>query len=278
MDFVRKIVAGIAAQTLRIARKDEAVQHEGIHREERALFDHPAIDLRVAIGDPALPVAPDAGEAVVVATTPNRIGIEQPEWRRIGSGGEGDVEIGLFCAQFSNQVDGGVTVAVELASLDHFVRIASPVELELVHAVFLDQVETSVAEVAIVFRPGKRESTFIGFKSLRAGGSETLLLWPVVAAPRRKPDAGSRAVAGCGLPNFCQAGWKARVEFPEGCWIVPAIVAKKAVEFHTALPRQLLAETLNHGHCVRLVVAVKVSQVVPGVVVQKGSIRVSAFD
>src|ERR1700681_2204206 len=98
MNFVRKIVAGIAAQTLRIARKDEAVQHEGIHREQRALFDHPAIDLRVAIGDPALAVAADAGEAVVVSTAPNRIGIEQPEWRRISSGSEVDVEIGLSSA------------------------------------------------------------------------------------------------------------------------------------------------------------------------------------
>src|ERR1700736_5611754 len=102
MNFVRKIVAGIAAQTLRIARKDEAVQHEGIHREQRALFDHPAIDLRVAIGDPALPVAPDAGEAVVVATTPNRIGIEQPEWRRIGSGGEVHIKVWSLFAQFAD--------------------------------------------------------------------------------------------------------------------------------------------------------------------------------
>src|SRR6202790_3374283 len=137
-------------------------------------------------------------------------------------------------------MDGGVKVAVELASRDHFVRIASPVELELVHAVFLDQVETSVSEIAIVFRPGKREPAFIGFKSLRAGGSQTLLLRLVVTAPRRKPDAGSRAVTDCGLRNFRQTVGKAGIEFPESRGIVPTIVEEKAVEFDCALFGELL--------------------------------------
>ena len=278
MNFVGKIVAGIAAQSLRIARKDEAVQHERIHREQRALFDHPAINLRVAIGDPALAVGADAGEAVVLAAAPDRIGIEQPEWRRISSGREVDVKVGLFRAQFADQMDGGVEVAVELASFDDLVRVAGAVELELVHAIFLDHVEARIAEVAIVFRPGQRESAFVGFESLRAGRSQTLLLRPVVAAPRRKPDAGRRAVTGRGLRHFRQAVGKTGIEFPESRGIVPAIVEEKAVELDAALLGQLLAETLHHGDRALLVVAVEISQVVPGVVMQKSSIRMSAFE
>src|ERR1700729_1766248 len=123
MNFVGKIVSGIVPQTLRVAREDETVQHQRIHGEQRTLFDHPAIDLRVAIGNPALAVGADASEAVVLAATPNRIGVEQPKWGRIRSSREVDVDVGLLRAQFSDEMDGRIEIAVELTSRDYLVCV-----------------------------------------------------------------------------------------------------------------------------------------------------------
>lgn len=148
--FVGKIVAGIDAQALGVSREDETVQHQRIQREERTLFDDPAIELGVTISDPALAIRADASETVVVASTPDRIGVEQPERRGIGSGCKVDVEIGLFRAQFSDEMNGGVEVAVKLAARNDLVGIAGAIEFELVDAVFLNQIETRVSKVAVI--------------------------------------------------------------------------------------------------------------------------------
>src|ERR1700733_7272634 len=152
MNFVGKVVARIAAQTLGVARENQAVQHERVHREQRTLFDHPAINLRVAIADPALAIGTHSGETVIVATTPNGIGIEKPKRRRISSSGEVHVEVWLFRAQFADQMDSGVKVAVELTSFDDLVCVARDVKLKLIHSVFLDHFYAGVAEITIVFR------------------------------------------------------------------------------------------------------------------------------
>src|SRR5579872_3429686 len=102
MHFIRKIVARIAAQALGVASEDHPVKHERVHWEQWTILNNLAIDLRVAIGDPALAIRTHAREAVVFATTPDRIGVEQPEWRRICSRREVDVEVRFLRAQFTD--------------------------------------------------------------------------------------------------------------------------------------------------------------------------------
>src|SRR5207302_5933673 len=103
-----------------------------IDGEQRPLEDDTAINLRVAIGDPALAIGTDAGEAVIFAAAPDRVGIEEPERRGKSSGGQVDVDVGLLQAQFADQMNGRVKVTVELTALDHLVGVACAIELELI--------------------------------------------------------------------------------------------------------------------------------------------------
>src|SRR6266536_3838666 len=147
MNFISKVVTRIIAQSLRIARKNQAVQHQRIHWKQWPLFDDPAIQLRVAISNPALAISTEACEAVIVAAAPDRIGIEQPERRGISSGGEIDVDVRLFRTQFADQMNCRIKVAVEVASGNDLVGIAGSIKFELVHPVFFDQVEAGIAEI-----------------------------------------------------------------------------------------------------------------------------------
>ncbi len=65
---------------------------------------------------------------------------------------------------------------------------------------------------------------------------------------------------------------------PQRGGVVPAIVEQEAIEFHATLRRELLAESVDDGERVLLVVAVEVSEVVPRVVVQECAIRMRAFE
>ena len=278
LDLVGEVVVRVVAQPLGITSIDEAVQHERVHRKERAVFDDMTIDIGIAISDPALAIPADAREAVIIAAAPDGIRVEQPEWRRVCSCCEVDIDVRPLPAQFADQMDRRVEVAVELAALDYFVGISRAVELELVHAVLVDHLEAGVAEVAIVFRSGEREATFVGFESLRPSRSEALLLWSVIATPGREPDAGRGAEFGRCLRHLRQPIRKSWIEVPQRRRIVPAIVEQEAVEFHAALLRKLLAESVDDRESTLFVVAVEVTQVVPRVVVQERSIGMRAFE
>ncbi len=80
-------------------REDQAVQHERIQRIERAVDDDMFVRVGVAIGDPALAIGADAEESVVFAAAPDRIGIQQPERRRIRAGGEIHIKIAAFASE-----------------------------------------------------------------------------------------------------------------------------------------------------------------------------------
>src|SRR5579872_1182484 len=95
-----------------------------------------------------------------------------------------------------------IEVAVELAALDDLVGVTGAVELELVHAIFLEHRNACVAKVAIVFWARQCETSFVGLESLRTGRGEALLFGPIIAAPRREPDAGRSADFGRGLRHL----------------------------------------------------------------------------
>ena len=80
--FILEVVIRGVVEALRLAREDDAVEHQRVEREQRAEADDAAVRVRVAIGDPSLAIAADAGERVVIAAAPDRIGRDQPERRR----------------------------------------------------------------------------------------------------------------------------------------------------------------------------------------------------
>ena len=174
-------------------------------------------------------------------------------------------------------MNGGIEVAIEFASLDHFICVACTVELELIHAILVDHLETSIAKVAVVFRTRQRKSTFVRLKSLCLRRRQPLLLRLVVTTPRREPDSGRCSVFGSHLRYIRQAGRKSWIELPQGRRIIPSIVKHKTVELHPPLFCQVLAKSVDRLQHALLVVAIEISQVVPRVVVQKSSVRVRAL-
>ena len=92
------------------------MQHHRVEREQRAEADDAAVGVGVAVGDPALAVAADAGELVVLAAAPDRVGGAQPERRRPGAGRQVDEQVGPDGAQVADQGDGRGEVAVERAA------------------------------------------------------------------------------------------------------------------------------------------------------------------
>src|ERR1035441_5321198 len=59
---------------------------------------------------------------------------------------------------------------------------------------------------------------------------------------------------------------------PQCVRIIPTVVKEKRVHFHAALLHQLFAKGTNHGKRGRLIVGVVEADVVPGVVMQEGTI------
>src|SRR5271165_1746955 len=138
MHFVAEVTAGIGGEMGRLLSVDDAVQHERIEREEPAAFDDFVVRVSVAVSDPALAVGPDSGKVGVVAATPDGVGIEEPEGRRIGSGGEIDEQVWLQPAEVADEVKRRVEVATERTSLDHLIDVSGAIELELIDAIFGD--------------------------------------------------------------------------------------------------------------------------------------------
>src|ERR1700722_6877225 len=106
---------------------------------------------------------------------------------------------------------------------------------------------------------------------------QALLFRFFVAAPGRKPDTRRGPVFFGSLRSLDESVRKARIELPQSGRIVPAIVEEKAVEFDAALPGQLLPESLNRTDGGLFVESLPGAQVVPGVVMQKRSIRMGAL-
>src|SRR5580692_3732431 len=105
----------------RLLRVDDAVQHERIEGKEPAALHDFVIGVGVAVGDPALAVGADSGKVGVVTAAPDGVGIEKPERRWVGSGGEIDEQVGLEAAKVADEMKRGVEVAAEGASLDDLI-------------------------------------------------------------------------------------------------------------------------------------------------------------
>src|SRR5256885_17259016 len=101
-------------------------------------------------------------------------------------------------------MDGSVEVAVELAALDHLIRVACAVELELIHAILVDHLEASVAEIFVVLRPGESQASLIRFEAVCSGIRKPLLFWLGVSAPWREPDPGRRVEVSGSFGNIGQ--------------------------------------------------------------------------
>src|SRR5205823_5182236 len=98
-----------------------------------------------------------------------------------------------------------------------------------------------------------------------------------VPAPGRHPDAGRRAIQRGGLPQTQEAVREAGVKSPQCPRLVPAIVEQEGVERDPTLPNELFTEGLNDTERFLLGVLREISDVVPGVVMQKCAVRVRAL-
>src|SRR5579862_7221793 len=215
---------------------------------------------------------------MIFTATPDRIGIEQPEWRRVSSCREVDIDVWLFRAQLSDEMNGGVEVAVEFAARDDLVGVACAIELELVHAILVDHFEAGVAEVAVVLRARESQAAFVRLEALFPRRGKTLLFRLAVATPRRQPNSGCGSVIHRCLCNLGQPIRETGIKLPQLRGIIPAIVEHEAVEFDAALFRDLLAEAIDLGYGILLGVAIVISQVIPRVVMQECAVGMRSFE
>src|SRR5581483_821816 len=109
-------------------------------------------------GDPAFPVRSDTGYAVILSAAPGGVRIPQPEGRGKGAGRQVNVDIRLLLADFADQVDHRIQVAIERASREDRVRVAGSIKFELIHTVFVNHLHTDLTKARVVFRSGWRES------------------------------------------------------------------------------------------------------------------------
>ena len=99
-----------------------------------------------------------------------------------------------------------------------------------------------------------------------------------VAAPGGEPDAGGRAVFGRRLADGRKPVGEIRpVKLPEGRVVVPAIIEHERVQLNPALDHEFLAKSINDVQRAGFIVFVEIPEVVPGVVVQEGAVRMRAF-
>src|SRR6185312_6042348 len=85
-------------------------------------------------------------------------------------------------------------IAVENASGKYRAHVSSPIELELVYAVFLDHGEAGFFEMFVIARARKREPAIHNLIARFLARGDAFLLAHSVATPRRKPDADAYAV------------------------------------------------------------------------------------
>ena len=107
-------------------------------------------------------------------------------------------------------MNGRRKVAVEFAAGKDAIGIPGAVELELVHAVVADELHAGIAKRRVVLRAGEREAVVHDLVTGRPSRRDALLFRLTVAAPRRHPDAGRRAVRCRGFAQLGEPVWGSR--------------------------------------------------------------------
>ena len=184
MHLVGEVAVRVRLELLGVASIDEPVQHERVERIERAAADDVLVCRAIAIGDPLLPIRSDAREVMVLSAAPDRIGVTEPEGRRVRARREIDVDFGLLGAELLYQVNRRVEVAVECATGKRPRGVSRSIKLELIHTVLANHAEAGIAKARVVLRSGEREATLVGLEALLLSELEPPLLRIAVAAPR----------------------------------------------------------------------------------------------
>src|SRR6185437_983129 len=196
MYLIGEVIARIRTEILRMLREDEPVQHDRAEGKKWPRLYHVLVGSPVAICDPALSRSAYSRKVVVFSTAPDGIRIAQPERRWIRPRCEIYVQIRLVRSQLGDQGDRCIEVAVEAAARDHAIGVFGSIELELIHAIAVDEIKTHLAKILEILRPRERESTFVSFISRILSGFQALVFWLSVASPRRKPHSRGGAVFG----------------------------------------------------------------------------------
>src|SRR5882757_4848049 len=173
---------------------DDPMQHQGVQRKQRSALHNIAISLRISIRDPFLSPASFACKAMVLARTPDRIRIAQPERGRLGSSRQVDKELTVLLPQTLDQMNRGREVAVKDASRKHLAGIARTIELELIHSIAGNKIQACFFELRIVLRARQSIAVLHYLVVLAPAECNALLLLVGVATPRRKPYANPEAV------------------------------------------------------------------------------------
>src|SRR5487761_1358437 len=159
------------------------MQHQGIQRKQRPGRNDVRIGGRIAIRDPSLALGSHTSELAVVASAPNGVCIEKPIGRCISPGGQVNVNIRFDAAQFTDQVNHRVEVAVEAASREDGLVVAGSIELELIDTILADHLQTSVAKARVIFGAGERESGAYDLETGLLPILQAFLFWLSVATP-----------------------------------------------------------------------------------------------
>src|SRR5580698_4662959 len=143
---------------------------------------------------------------------------------------------------------------------------------ELIDPKFSYEVQCSLTEQRVILGPGKREAAFVGFKTLLLAIFQPLVSRISVSAPGRKPDSGSSASLRSCFFHRSETVGKAGMKMPQVLFVVPPVVKQEGIYLYTALFDQLITESANRTHRIRLVIFRVIANVIPGVVMQERSI------
>src|SRR6266516_2092277 len=102
---------------------------------------------------------------MVFPAPPDRIGVPQPERRRIGSCSQIHVKVRLKAAPFMNKTDRSGKVAVKTATWKNSVDVPGAINFELIDAV-LDEITAHLPKLGIIFRARQCEPSLIGFETV----------------------------------------------------------------------------------------------------------------
>src|SRR5579871_6804469 len=177
-------------------------------------------------------------------------------------------------------MDHRIEVTVEAASGKDLVCIPCAVKFEQVDSILADHLQTNVAKIVVIFRPRKSIASIDDLKVCTPAKLNTLLLGLRITSPRGHPDTGRELISICGFANGRKAIGETPVEFPKRSVVVPSIVEENGIKCYTPLIVQLMTKGIDSANCASLIVRIEIAEVIPGVVVQEGSIRVRslAFD
>ena len=277
VDLVSEVVVRVRGQILGLAGIDDAMQHERVEWEQWALANDVFIRLCIAIGNPSLAVAADAGEVVILASAPDGVGVEEPERRCGCASGEIDEDGRLLLPEPFDEVDRRVKVTIKCASGKDFVCISRAIEFELVDVIAIDHFETRILKLLIIPRARERIAVFENFESMLSSVGYSLFFLLIVAAPGREPHADACLIVCGGFACVGEAMGESRVEAPQGMRVIPAIVEEKGIELHMPCNDELLAEGIDSVKRASLIKAVSIAKVKPRVVMQKWLVGAWAF-